>query len=509
MSNGDEESDEQTDQPPAEDESDSEDGETTEEIIEENGEAESESAGDDEETQREADTEQAEESTDTAESDDDADSDPDDEAETETDAEGESDTEADDTDALAKSFEARLDDCETDIEDAETEADLDAIEDELDSLEADIEDTDLPEPDEEDEDAADPREELESRVSELREATEDQRGPYAEDATGEIDGATSTITQTRWTEQGDGEVVAAVESFLDAVSEPLDEAFTTESDDHDELTTALDAVLETIEGRNLDPDEDTETIAALLDATDEFTTDLDEAEEWDDLSVREKLDAEGFYDVLTPENRKDFPPEWNAIKIYEKQNEPDPILMGLDMFGSEYMEDHCIESFKRMGSPEAFDAMEQRAQKRDKLPIEVLGKIGDDRALDTLHEYIEGESDPGLQKVTLKAIGEIGSSDSTQQVADRLVADNEAVRSNAARALGLIGDTRAISPLADVLADDKSNPVRASAAWALNQIGTERALDAAREHADDRSFLVQSEAEKAARAMDDTAEAVV
>ena len=207
--------------------------------------------------------------------------------------------------------------------------------------------------------------------------------------------------------------------------------------------------------------------------------------------------------MLTPKNRKDFPPEWNAIKIYEAQGDPEPILRGLDMFGSEFMEEHCIESLKRMGAPEAYDVMEERAQKRNKPPIEVLGKIGDERALDTLHEYIEGESDPALQKVTIKAIGEIGSTDSTQPVADRLVADNETVRSNAARALGLIGDTRAISPLADMLEDDDSNSVRASAAWALNQIGTESALDAAREHADDRSFLVQSEAEKADRALAD------
>jgi hypothetical protein len=415
-----------------------------------------------------------------------------------------------------EALDARLDDIETDIEAAETEADLDSVEDDLDSVEddldsveSDIEAADLPEPDEDEdeEDAADPREELESRVTELREAIEDQRGPYAEDAIEDINGAKSTITETRWTEQGESEVVTAVDTFLDDAGETLDEEFTAESDDDDDLAAALDDVTGTIEERNLDPDEDAETIAALHEAADELVADLDDAEEWDDLTVREKLAVEGFYDVLTAENRKDFPPEWNAIKIYEMQNQPEPILRGLDMFGSEFMEEHCIESLKRMGSPEAFDAMEQRAQRRDKPPIEVLGKIGDDRALETLHEYIEGESDPALQKVTIKAIGEIGSQESTQQVADRLVAENETVRSNAARALGLIGDTRAISPLADVLSDDESNSVRASAAWALNQIGTEDALDAAREHADDRSFLVQTEAEKAEQAMTDEGDA--
>lgn len=397
----------------------------------------------------------------------------------------------------------RLDEVEADIEAAETEADLDAVEDELDEVDADIEDADLPEPDEDEEDAADPREELESRATELGEAIEDQRGPYAADAIEDIEGAQSTITETRWTEQGERDIATAVETFLDAVGDVLDTDFAAEGEDEDGLVAALDDVSETIDERGFDPDEDEEVIAELLDTTDGLHNDLDDAEEWDDLSVRQKLDVEGFYDVLTPETRKDFPPEWNAIKIYEKRNEPEPILRGLEMFDSEFMQGHCIESLKRMGSPEAYEAMEQRAQKRDNPPIEALGKIGDERALDTLHEYIEGDSDPGLQKVTIKAIGEIGSTESTQQVADRLVAENDVVRSNAARALGLIGDTRAIAPLASVLEDDDADPVRASAAWALNQIGTENALDAAREHADDRSFLVQSEAEKADHALAD------
>ena len=402
-----------------------------------------------------------------------------------------------------EALDERLDEVEAELDEAETEADLDEVENDLDEVEEEIEAAELPEPDEDEEDADDPREELESRVTELRDALEEQRGPYAEDAVEEIEGAKSTLTGTRWTEQGEHEIVEVVQAFLDTVGEALDEEFTAANDEPEGLAAALDDVIGTIESRELDPDDDAETVAELIEAADELTTGLDDAEEWDDLSVREKLTVEGFYDVLTPKNRKDFPPEWNAIKIYEAQGDPEPILRGLDMFGSEFMEEHCIESLKRMGAPEAYDVMEERAQKRNKPPIEVLGKIGDDRALDTLHEYIEGESDPALQKVTIKAIGEIGSTESTQAVADRLVADNETVRSNAARALGLIGDTRAIAPLADVLSDDDSNSVRASAAWALNQIGTENALDAAREHADDRSFLVQSEAEKADRALAD------
>ena len=79
-------------------------------------------------------------------------------------------------------------------------------------------------------------------------------------------------------------------------------------------------------------------------------------------------------------------------------------------------------------------------------------------------------------------------------------AENDEVRSVAARALGLLGDTRAVAPLADALETDDSDEVRASAAWALRQVGTEDALDEAAQYTDDRAYLVQAEAEKAAGA---------
>ncbi|MFB6303803.1 MAG: HEAT repeat domain-containing protein, partial [Haloferacaceae archaeon] len=151
------------------------------------------------------------------------------------------------------------------------------------------------------------------------------------------------------------------------------------------------------------------------------------------------------------------------------------------------------------GAPEAYDEMVQRAGKREKPAVEVLGKIGDERAVDTLVEYVG--ADLALEKATLRALGEIGSEDATQAIANRLVADNPEIRTYAARALGRIGDARAVDPLSDVLDDDDDDNVRASAAWALRQIGTERALEAASEYTDDRSYVVQNEAATAADAL--------
>ncbi|MEM4780354.1 MAG: HEAT repeat domain-containing protein [Halalkalicoccus sp.] len=433
---------------------------------------------------------------DESESEDEPDSEPDaDEDAERTDGEDEESTELAEP-LTEETLTERLDGAEAALEVAETEADLDDVSATLVSIGNDIEKADLPEPDEDDEDAEDPREALEDRLSDLQDELEEERGPYSEDVIEWIEEAGTTIEETRWTERGEEELVAPVETFVEAENEILGTGLTLDGTEPASLVTTLETAAAAVGDATLDPDEDAETIAALLEAVEELQAGIDDAEEWDDLTTREKLAAHGFYDVL--DHRKDFPPEWHALKVYEKRGEAEPILLALEQLGSEFMERHCIESLTRMGAPEALDVMTQRANKRDKPAITALGKIGSDEPVEMLVEYAEADSDPKLQLVTLKALGEIGSEEATQAVADRLTAENPEVRSAAARSLGLIGDTRAISPLSDVLENDDADTVRASAAWALNQIGTEAALDAVSPYADDRAFLVQNEAQKVA-----------
>ena len=397
----------------------------------------------------------------------------------------------DETDLPAETLDSRLDAAAEDLDAAETEGDLDAVEETLDGIAEDLDAADLPEP--EDEDEADPREELETHLEDLRDDLEAARGPYASDVVDDVESATATLTDTEWTEDGEGEAAAAVADFVDEVSEILETDL--DGDDAD----ALDAAAAAVADAGLDADDDAETIATLLDATDDLAAGLDDAEEWDDLETHEQLRAQGYYDVLG--HYKDYPPEWAALKEWEQQGNVEMVLLALDSFQSEFMERHCLEAITRMNDEGAFDAMHQRAGKRDKPGIKALGKMGAEDAVETLLEYVDADSDPGLQKVTFKALGEIGSEEATGPIANKLVADNDRIRPYAARALGLIGDTRAIDPLADVLDDDESDEVRAAAAWALRQIGTERALAAAAEYDDDRAYLVQHEASQAADAL--------
>ena len=415
-------------------------------------------------------------------------------------------------------LDARLDAVEEELDEAETEADLDEIAAELDDIEADLEHADIPETvdaDEEDGDGdgdeegdgtnAYSREEFEGRIETLRDALESQRGPYAEDVVSTVEDAETQITDTRWTERGEGEVAEAVRSFTADVSEILRGDFEPSGDDESALIGALDEVIAAVEDATLDPDDDADTIDSLLEAAEGLESDLEDAQAWDDLETREQLEAQGYYDCLG--HYKDFPPEWAALKEWEKRGNVEMVLLALDSFQSDFMEEHALHALTRMNDSAAFEAMHQRAQKRDKMAIEALGKMQAEDAVETLVEYVDADSDPALQKVTFKALGEIGDESATQALANKLDMDNVNLRPHAARALGLLGDTRAVDPLTDTLENDDDDAVRAAAAWALRQIGTRRALEAAAEYTDERSYIVQHEAEKARDDLDVDADA--
>ncbi len=419
-----------------------------------------------------------------------------------TEADSTSEVEALDTDTL----ESRLDEAEETLETAETESQLDDVEAELDAIEADIEAADLPEP--EDEDEEDPTEALESRLSDLRDELEEQRGPYASDVVDELESAQSTIEDTRWTDQGVEELAAAVNTYLDEAGGILAEDFGAVGADTDEQTDALASVADAIEAEDLDPDEDADTISALVEATDDLVEGIENSQGWDDLSVREQLRAQGFYEPIEGKKHKDFPPELAALKSWKTRDNAEMVLLALEKLGdSQQMERVCLDFLTQMGNEAALDTLTQRAARRDIPAIEAIGAIGSEDGVDAILDYTESDSNPALQKAAIHSLGQIGSAETTQAVADQLAAENSEVRSQAARSLGLIGDTRAIDPLTDLLADDDDDSVRTSAAWALRQIGTEDALEAAADHADDRSFIVQEEAQKAADSLESDEEA--
>lgn len=409
-------------------------------------------------------------------------------------------------DPAVTEFESRLDDVESALEAATTETDLDEIDASLDDIESDLEEADIPviEPEDEDEDPEDPKEDLESRIDDLRDDSADQRGPYGEDVVDSIDDVHSTIEDTRWAEEGTDELVSPLETFIEEFSEHLEADFGTPIPDPAEMIGELETAMDAVEAAGLDADEDADTIEALLEIADDLEAGVEDATAWLDLEIREQLRREGFYEPIEGRKFKDFPPEWSALKTWEKRNNAEMVLLLLEKMGdSDFIERHCIESLLRMGNEAGLDALTQRANRRNELAVEAIGKIGSEDGIGAVEGHAESEGNPSLQSVALKALGAIGSEETTETVAQQLVVDDAGVRSQAARSLGMIGDTRAIDPLADVLADeDEDNIVRASAAWALHQIGTEQALETAASYADDQPYIVSVEASKAAKALD-------
>lgn len=396
-------------------------------------------------------------------------------------------------------FHERLDAVEEKLDDAETEADLDDIEATLDVVEDDLDEAELPtppEPDDEDEETPpDPREKIEERVGDLRDGIESQRGPYSSEVTDAIDQAISTIDTTEWAAEGHEELQEVIDTFANAVTAGIEPDVATTTDSTiDAMSDVLADAKDQVEAAELHPDVDTPVIESLLDATTALTDGINAATAFGDLPVREQLNRKGFFDSLG--HYKDFPVEWSALKAHEEERNVDMILLAFDLLDSNFLEEHCIDALRRLGDPAALDAMMALAQRRDKDAIEVLGKIGASDPVETLVEYATTESDPHLQRVSLKALGEIGDANATETVAQQLVAGDPEVRSMAARALGMIGDPRAIDPLADALETDEAEPVRGSAAWALVQIGTQEALDMVLEYREDTSFLVEQEAAK-------------
>jgi len=131
------------------------------------------------------------------------------------------------------------------------------------------------------------------------------------------------------------------------------------------------------------------------------------------------------------------------------------ILLALNSLESDFMERHCLEAFERMGkrgkTEEPLEELLGRAEKRDQFAIRILGKMAAEEATETLVEFVSEDSNPQLQKIVFKALGEIGaprrrSSRSRTSSIPRGTPGTSCP--HAARALGLIGDTRAIDPLA-------------------------------------------------------------
>lgn len=136
-----------------------------------------------------------------------------------------------------------------------------------------------------------------------------------------------------------------------------------------------------------------------------------------------------------------------------------------------------------------------------KAAARALGEIGDARAVEPLFAALK-DSDIDVRINAAEALGKIGAP-AVELLIAALKNDDWKVRCAAAKALGKIGDARAVEPLVAAL-DDSDRDVRAEAIWALGEIGDARAVEpliVALEDVGKRSFLVNNR-HLAAKALD-------
>ena len=124
-----------------------------------------------------------------------------------------------------------------------------------------------------------------------------------------------------------------------------------------------------------------------------------------------------------------------------------------------------------------------------------LGLIGDSRACQPLADLFDAEQREDIQGTAIRALVHLGTH-SVKPLIGLLRSSRPAVRSGAAHALGKLQARDAVEPLIWLLRDGDRN-VRMGAVYALRQIGDNRGLDAIAASVQDSDQEVERAAERA------------
>jgi HEAT repeat protein len=205
-----------------------------------------------------------------------------------------------------------------------------------------------------------------------------------------------------------------------------------------------------------------------------------------------------------------------AIHVLAEMQDPRavPALREVLQGGDRLTQRDAIESLGMIGDPRAVPDLLEALHMRDwfirQAAIEALGTIGDPQAIPTLVEALHSD-DVWVATEAAEALGRIGHVDALPALLEMLRADTlrasfaasvenskipvdepdmavvgtfrheiSDLRCAIASALGRISDARAVPDLVAVLSSDPDTKLRATAAEALERIGTPQAVAAAR-----------------------------
>lgn len=138
-----------------------------------------------------------------------------------------------------------------------------------------------------------------------------------------------------------------------------------------------------------------------------------------------------------------------------------------------------------------------------KYAADALGKIGDERAIEPLVNTLN-DSDGDVRWKSVIALGKMENA-AVEPLINALESDDWKIRGRVAEVLGNIGDKRALQPLINALVGlnkDGNKYVRGRAAEALGKLGDERAIEPLIAAMDDPYIYVKIKAEEALNKLD-------
>jgi HEAT repeat protein len=131
----------------------------------------------------------------------------------------------------------------------------------------------------------------------------------------------------------------------------------------------------------------------------------------------------------------------------------------------------ATEALAQMGEPAVGPLIAALRHENDRTRTQAaraLGSIGDARAVEPLMTVLREDKTPIVRANAAYALGDLGDARAVEPLLGAL--EDESVRAPAATALGQIGDPRAVEPLRAAL-DDADEEVREAAREALGKIG--------------------------------------
>lgn len=157
-------------------------------------------------------------------------------------------------------------------------------------------------------------------------------------------------------------------------------------------------------------------------------------------------------------------------------SDKDPELRECAVIGLKKLADSIPETMNDKATVQALIRMlDETHEQTCQFAVEALGKIGHPDAVEPIMNVLEGCKHPHLRWTTIEALGELRDPRAVDMLVGEL-SSNVEIKDYAAKALGKIGDARAVSHLMTLLRS-RHYDVRQVAAEALGKIGDKRAVD--------------------------------